>query len=136
MVSFQIVPRKTPLTESAAPAIARQTTASGNEEEKPTNTIASAQIAAAITTAAPCRFTFEVQPLKIVVNKLPNDIAEYNQPAAFAPPQVTAIEGKNIHNVGSDEFGPSQRVLQTLNDALNTRPAGAIARRHPADRRK
>src|SRR5262249_32620855 len=95
----KIFPRKTPLTESAAPAIARQTTASGNEEEKPTNTIASAQIAAAITTAAPWRLTFEVQPLKIVVNKLPNDIAEYNQPAAFAPPQAAAIEGNSAMGI-------------------------------------
>src|SRR5262249_34094203 len=101
MFSFQIVPRKTPLTESAAPAIARQTTASGSEEEKPTNTIAIAQIAAAITTAAPCRFTFEVQPLKIVVNKLPNDIAEYNHPAAFAPPQATAIAGKSAMGIAN-----------------------------------
>src|SRR5438093_1031039 len=101
MVSFQIVERKTPLTESAAPATARQNTASGREDENPTNTIATAQIAAAITTAAPCLVTFEVQPLKIVVNKLPKDMAEYNQPAAFAPPHARAIDGKSAIGIAN-----------------------------------
>src|ERR1041385_4012104 len=93
MVSFHIVLRKTPLTESALPATASQITASGSDGAKPTKMIATAQIAAAMITAAPCRFTFEVHPLKMVVTRLPNDIAEYSQPAAVAPPQVTAIEG-------------------------------------------
>src|SRR5262245_53935519 len=101
MVSFQIVPRKTPLTESAAPAMARQKTARDSERAKPTSTIAAAQTAAAITTAAPCRFTFEVQPLKIVVKKAPNDIAEYSQPAALAPPQATAIEGNSAMGIAN-----------------------------------
>src|SRR5262247_3060511 len=101
MVSFQIVPRNTPLMESAAPATARQITAGASDGENPTNTIASAQTAAAITTAAPCRFTFVVQPLKIVVNKLPNDIAEYNHPAAFAPPHATAIAGNSAMGIAN-----------------------------------
>src|SRR5215813_14059702 len=101
MVSFQIVPRNTPLTESAAPAMARQKTARESERAKPTSTIARAQTAAAITTAAPCRYTFEVHPLKIVVNKLPNDIAEYNQPAAAAPPHDTAIAGKSAIGIAN-----------------------------------
>jgi len=45
--------------------------------------------------------TFEVQPLKSVVNKLPNDIAEYNQPAALAPPQATAIDGKSAIGIAN-----------------------------------
>src|SRR5262249_32306529 len=101
MVSFRIVPRKTPLTESSAPDKARQKTANANDEEKPTNTIASAQTAAAMTTAAPCRFTLVVQPLKIVVNKLPNDIAEYNQPAAQAPPHAMAIDGNRAIGIAN-----------------------------------
>src|SRR5262245_41538698 len=101
MVSFQIVPRKTPLTESAAPAKARQKTARGSDGEKPTNTMAKAQTAAAMTTAAPWRFTLVVQPLKIVVNKLPSDMAEYNQPAAFAPPHATAIDGNSASGIAN-----------------------------------
>src|SRR5262245_35365595 len=135
MVSFQIVPRKTPLTESAAPASARPTTARGSDGEKPTKTMATAQIAAAMTTAAPCRFTLEVQPLKIVVHKLPNDIAEYNHPAALAPPQATAIEGKraigiaNVMATISTTYVPisSGRLTAYLRPSIMLRMPGRAA---------
>src|SRR5262245_9829774 len=94
-----MVPLKTPLTESAAPATAKQRTATGKVGENPTNTMATAHTAAAITTAAPWRCTLEVQPLKIVVNRLPMDIAEYSQPTALAPPQLAAIAGKRAMGI-------------------------------------
>src|SRR5439155_9760312 len=95
MVSFQIVPRNTPLTESAAPARARQNTAPPRVGGKPNAIMASLHMAAAMITAAPRRCTFVVQPLKSVVNGLPSDIAEYSHPAAGAPPQFTAMAGKS-----------------------------------------
>src|SRR2546422_5661165 len=64
MVSFQIVARKTPLTASAAPAKARQNTAAPRVGANPRSTMARPQTAAAMTTAAPCRSTLEVQDRK------------------------------------------------------------------------
>ena len=45
--------------------------------------------------------TFEVHPLNTVVNKLPNDIAEYSQPAADEPPQTSDIEGNSAIGIAN-----------------------------------
>src|SRR5436309_1436030 len=95
MVSFQIVMRKRPLTASAAPASTRQTSATLKPGEKPKPTIATPQVAAATTTAAPCLRTPDVHPLSALVNRLPTDIAEKSQPALDVAPHVDAMAGKS-----------------------------------------
>src|SRR5207253_1780234 len=101
MVSFQIVPRNIALTTSAAPAAARHTTAVARFGAKPSPRIAMPQRLAAITTAMPWRSILEVHPLKRDVRKLPADIAEYSQPTAQAPPQLSAIAGKRAIGIAN-----------------------------------
>src|SRR4029453_16543261 len=93
IVSFQIVPRNMALTTSAAPAAARHRTAVARFGANPSANIAMPQRAAATTTAAPWRSILDVHPLNRDIRKLPADIAEYNQPTAHGPPQVSAIAG-------------------------------------------
>jgi hypothetical protein len=78
---------------SAAPAKTRHPTAMGRDRESPSPVIATPHIKAAITTAAPRRCTFRVQPLKTVMMRLPTLIPEYEKPIACAPPHCTASAG-------------------------------------------
>src|SRR5262249_15878438 len=95
----QIVARKTVLTESAAPASAKQVTAPIRLAANPSATTARAQAAAAMITAAPWRFTLDVQPLNTAVARLPNDIADYKYPAAEGPAQDSAIAGNSATGI-------------------------------------
>ena len=63
MVWFHMVPRKIPLTMSAAPAAMRQSMASHNDGAKPKPMIDTPQAAAASAMARPWWRTSRVQPL-------------------------------------------------------------------------
>src|SRR5262249_36104336 len=91
----QIVILNNPLTMSEAPAPIRHKTASGRLGANPSATTNTPQLAAASTTARPCRRTFPLHPDKSVITRPPMDIAEYSQPAAVAPPQPSASAGNS-----------------------------------------
>ena len=63
IVWFQITDRNTPLIMSAAPAMARNSTASHRLGANPNPMIASPQMTAATATPMPCRWMRFVQPL-------------------------------------------------------------------------
>src|SRR2546426_2653741 len=94
MVWFQITWRKMPLTESAAPASARQTSATGREGAKPKAVMASPQQTAATITPRPWRLTREVQPLVALASRPPRAGAEKSSPSTAGPPEAGAATGK------------------------------------------
>ena len=76
MVWFHTVPRKTAEIMSAAPAIAKQTSATANDGARPARAMQAPYAAAARTIARPWWWTWEVQPLSAVARSAPTVSAE------------------------------------------------------------
>jgi len=99
IVWFQIVARKMPDDMSAAPAAARNASASGSDPAKPKPAIAAPPSAALTATARPCRLTRAVQPLVSVTSNAPAGPAANRTPSTSAPPKRSATAGNSATGI-------------------------------------
>src|SRR6185369_2574219 len=96
-----IVERNTADRTSAAPAIARKTSASGNENvDRPNPTIAAPQIATAAITPAPIRRTADTQPESTAPRSAPTAGAAAIRPSPAGPTLNTSRARAGKSDVG------------------------------------
>ena len=101
MSSWTIVERKTADRTSAAPAIARQTRASGNENvARPNPTMARPHTLTAMTTARPGRRMPATQPDRSAPRKAPTPGAAAIRPRPIAPVPKTSRASAGKRTVG------------------------------------
>ena len=138
IVWFHIVERKIPDDMSAAPASARNASASGSESGEPEQATATPASAALTATARPWRVTRRAQPLVSVSSIAPAGPAAKSRPSTSAPPKrcrdrrEQRDRHREQHRVDVDEVGPDQvlaaaRVAPALGDpgeARRRRPGG------------
>src|SRR5919204_1999514 len=97
----KIVPRRTALTLSAAPAAARNSKASQRDSAKPKATIAAPQSDAATATISPCLRTCPIQPERSDATRAPAYGDAYITPSVPAPPwnRLRASAGKRARGI-------------------------------------
>ena len=97
--------RKIPETQSAAPAMMRNSKANGNQRTKPNAAIALPQTTIEMTTQRPCARTKPNRPLKILDNRAPTAGAAAKNPRTVATSRIdppyhkAAIAGNSARGI-------------------------------------